>query len=207
MSYSHDIFISYRRHTETLSWIREHFFPLLEHRVGLQLGWDPNVYVHEVTDQIPAGAMWPVELGAQLAGSRILVALWTRNYFNSRWCTEELCHMLAREKEADCRSVTNKFGLVVPVVIHDGEDFPAGLGEVQRLEIQPFYNTRMRRDSELAAQLSNELDLHAAGLADAIRHAPEWRSEWPEETAEQLLEEFYRPEPATQDRLPRYYGR
>jgi hypothetical protein len=98
VAYQYDIFISYKRHTETLGWIKKHFFPLLEHRVGLELGRDPEVFVHEVAQQIPAGANWPVELGETLAGSRILVALWTKNYFNSRWCAEELSHMLAREQ-------------------------------------------------------------------------------------------------------------
>ena len=206
MPYSHDIFISYRRHSETLAWIKEHFLPLLEHRVGLELGRFPDIYVHEITDQIPAGATWPIELGEQLAGSRILVALWTRTYFNSRWCAEEMCHMLAREHESRCRTVANKFGLVVPAVIHDGKYFPDELGYIQKLEIQGCYNTRMRKDSDLAAQLSDVLDTHAPGFAGAIEQAPEWRSDWSEAAAEQLLATFYQPKHATQDRVPRYHG-
>lgn len=200
----HDIFISYKRHPETLAWIKKHFYPLLEHRVGLDLGRDPTIYLHEVAQQIPAGAIWPTALADSLAGSRVLVALWTKNYFNSRWCTEELVHMLAREQRTAWRSDANSYGLIVPVVIHDGDDFPETLNYIQKLEIQDFYNTRMREDSELAEQLSEALGVHAPGLASAIESAPAWQPEWPLEAAEALFETFYRPDNPSQDRVPRF---
>jgi TIR domain-containing protein len=204
VAYSYDIFISYKRHTETLVWIKKHFFPLLEHRVGLELGRDPTVYVHEVAQQIPAGSIWPQALAQSLAGSRILVALWTKSYFNSRWCTEELVHMLAREQHTACRSVANTFGLIVPVVIHDGRDFPQTLNYIEKLEIQGFYNTRMREDSELAEQLSEALGVHAQGFASAIENAPAWQPDWPSDAATGLFEAFYHPADPSQDRVPRF---
>lgn len=204
MAYSHDIFISYRRDPETLFWIQEHFIPLLRNRVGLVRD-TPLIYVHEITGQVTAGTSWPVELGEVLAGSRILVALWTRTFLHSMWCAAELAQMLAREQINGARTATNKYGLVVPVII-DGrsEDFPADLGDIQRLEIQSLFNTRMRKDSERAEQLSDALALHAPGFAAAIEHAPEWQSDWPQAAAEDLLATYYRAEQATQDRLPRY---
>ena len=204
MAYSYDIFISYKRHTETLAWIKRHFFPLLEHRVGLELGRDPVVYVHEVAQQIPAGTIWPKALGDSLAGSRVLVALWTKNYFNSRWCTEELAHMLAREQLTGRRGDPNSFGLIVPVIIHDGQDFPDTLDYIERLEIQGFYNTRMREDSELAEQLSEALGVHAPGFASAIENAPAWQPDWPADAAKAFFEAFYRPADPSQDRVPRF---
>jgi TIR domain len=204
LAYSYDIFISYKRHTETLAWITTHFFPLLEHLVGLELGRDPGIYVHEVAQQIPAGTIWPQALGDSLAESRVLVALWTKNYFNSRWCTEELAHMLARERHVGCRGAGNAFGLIVPVIIHDGQDFPNTLDYIEKLEIQSFYNTRMRKDSELAEQLSEALKVHARGFASAIENAPPWRPDWPAEAAEALFEAFYRPADPSQNRVPRF---
>lgn len=204
MAYSYDIFISYKRHGETLAWIKKHFFPLLEHRVGLELGRDPVVYVHEVAQQIPAGAIWPRALANSLAESRVLVALWTKNYFNSRWCAEELAHMLAREEHAAVRGDLNTFGLIIPVVIHDGQDFPQTLNHIEKLEIQSFYNTRMREDSELAERLSDLLGVHAGGFASAIENAPPWQPDWPSDAARRFFEAFYRPADPSQDRVPRF---
>jgi hypothetical protein len=207
VDYTYDIFISYKRHAETLAWIKKHFFPLLEHRVGLELGRDPVVYVHEVAQQIPAGANWPIALANSLAGSRVLVMLWTKNYLNSRWCTEELAHMLAREQATGRTGDGDAFGLIVPVIIHDGQDFPETLGYIEKLEIQNFYNTRMREDSELAEQLSEALGVHAPGVASAIESAPAWAAEWPEDAARRLFDAFYRPAGPSQDRVPRFNPR
>src|SRR3954466_15432006 len=99
MAYKYDIFISYPRHPETLTWIKKHFAPLLELRVGLALGNNPSIYVHEVNQQIPAGTSWPQALGEELGSSRILVALWTKTFFNSVWCTKEMTIMLGRERD------------------------------------------------------------------------------------------------------------
>jgi hypothetical protein len=157
MGYLHDIFISYRRHPETLEWIREHFLPLLDHWVGLEMPQDPQIYVHEITGQIPAGTAWPTELGERIGASRILIALWSGAYLNSVWCTQELCLMIAREQETESRTVKNKYGLIVPVIVHDGDNIPQQLGLTQRMDIKAYYNTRMRRDSEKAEQLSDTI--------------------------------------------------
>ena len=63
MSYQYDIFISYRRHAETRTWIKEHFIPLVELRVEFELGRKPVIYID---DQIESGTSWPAALGAAL---------------------------------------------------------------------------------------------------------------------------------------------
>jgi hypothetical protein len=204
MDYEHDIFISYKRHPETLEWIQQHFLPLLDLRVGLELGKDPQIYVHEITGQIPAGTAWPVELGEKIGMSRILIALWSGTYLNSVWCTQELCLMLAREQEVGCRTPQNKYGLVVPVIVHDGDRIPQELGLVQRLDIKTCYNTRMRRDGPKAEELSDKIEEHAKGLADAIVNAPQWRKNWSQQAAQQLFNTYYAFE-ASQRTVPRFF--
>src|SRR6478609_2128376 len=100
MSYQHDIFISYRRNSETYVWIMEHFVPLLQLRVELELGRKPDIFVD---NQIDSGTSWPASLGVALGGSRVLIALWSANYLASVWCAAELSHMLGRELEAKLR--------------------------------------------------------------------------------------------------------
>jgi hypothetical protein len=203
MAYEHDIFISYKRHPETLSWISEHLLPLLDLHVGLELGRDPDIFVHEVKGLIPVGTNWPAKLGEKLGTSRTLIALWSKPYLSSTWCTEEFSIMLAREQSSGARSAANKFGLVVPVIVHDGENIPYDIDATQSLDIKPYYNTRMRRDSEKAEALSDIIAVHASGFAGAIQHAPEWQPTWPEEAAEQLYDTYFSLE-KSQTRLPRF---
>jgi hypothetical protein len=144
MSYQHDIFISYRRNPETYVWITEHFVPLLTLRVELELGRKPLIYVD---DQIESGTSWPASLGAALGGSRVLIVLWSGNYLTSVWCTEELSHMLGREREAKLRTVDRPRGVVIPAFIHDDEKFPPDLQHIEHFEVQKFFNVRMARNS------------------------------------------------------------
>jgi len=205
MAYKHDIFISYKRHPETLKWIDAHLLPLLDLHVGLELGRDPKIYVHEIQGQILAGTAWPVELGEELGASRTLIALWSKPYLSSTWCAEEFSIMLSRERNSGARTPANKYGLVVPVIVHDGETIPVEFGVVQMLDIKAYYNPRMRRDSEKAEALSDIISRHAAGFAEAIKHAPEWQNQWPEAAARQLYD-TYVATAASQSQLPRFRG-
>ena len=92
MDYTHDIFISYRRHNETRDWISEHFVPLLELRVEQELVRKPKIFVDT---QLESGGSWPVDLANALGGSRILIALWSGNYLASAWCAHEFAHMIS----------------------------------------------------------------------------------------------------------------
>jgi TIR domain len=202
MAYQYDIFISYKRHPETLRWIKQHFRPLLEHRVGLALGTDPRIYVHDVAQQIPAGAIWPQLLGEELGASKVLVALWTKTFFSSVWCMREMSHMLGREQETGATRA--KYGLVIPAVIHDCDDSPQTLQYIERMDIRSCYNTRMRVDSAKAEELDDLIEVHAAGIADAIRHAPDWKPAWPRVAADAFFDEFYKVESPAQTEVPKF---
>ena len=132
MSYKYDIFISYRRDDETRGWIKKHLVPLVKLHVGQELTRHVTVFYDE---NLETGTSWPPQLGARLAESRILIALWSKDNFYSAWCSKEMEAMLAHEKYAKLRTVSNPRGLIVPFVIHDGEDFPGSLSHIQRLEI------------------------------------------------------------------------
>jgi hypothetical protein len=203
MGYHHDIFVSYKRDPETLSWIGNHFLPLLKVTLSHWLQRDPDIYIHEITDNIKVGTAWPVELGEEIAASRLLIALWSGNYMTSRWCAKELCLMLAREKEAKCRTTYNKYGLVIPVIVHDGENVCEIVGNTQNLDIKPCFNTRMRKDSPKAEELFEKLRDHAEGISNAILHAPPWKQEWPTHSAEELMNIYLQPDPQ-QAGLPRF---
>ena len=203
MGYRHDIFVSYKRDPETLFWIYNHFHPLLKVTLSHWLKRDPDIYIHEITDNIQVGTAWPVELGEEIAASRVLIALWSGNYMASRWCAKELCLMLAREREAKCRTIENKYGLVIPVIVHDGENVGEIVGNTLNLNIKPCFNTRMRKDSPRAEELFENLRNHAEGISNAILHAPPWNKEWPTHSAEELMNTYLQPAPQ-QAGTPRY---
>ena len=109
MAYQYDIFVSYWRHPETLEWIKLHFLPLLDLRVGLELGSKPQIYVHEVTHQIPAGTAWPAQLGEEIGTSRILIShSGAGRILTACGARAELCLMLAREQETGEQNSTEQ---------------------------------------------------------------------------------------------------
>jgi hypothetical protein len=202
MAYRYDIFISYKRHPETLGWIKTHFEPLLSNSAEMALGYNPAIFVHEVNQQIPAGAIWPQFLGEELGASKVLVALWTGTFFNSAWCMKEMSHMLSREGE---RGPGRKYALVIPAIIHDGEELPQSLTFIQSMDIKSCYNPRMRKDSEKAEQLFELIRVHAKGIAQAIRDVPDWNPAWPQVAADAFFAEFYKAAARVQSQLPRFH--
>ncbi len=201
MSYQHDIFISYRRNPETSAWISEHFAPLLELRVELELGRKPSLYID---NQIEAGTSWPTSLGTALGGSRVLIALWSGNYLASGWCTEELSQMLGRERAARLRTADRPYGVVIPAFIHDGEKFPPDLRHIQHFEIQKSFNVRMARDSPRAEELDADLTAQAPAIAACIINAPTWRKAWPKQAAADFFRRFHQQAEAVQTTVPRF---
>lgn len=200
MGYAHDIFISYRRHAETLAWINEHFRPLLELRVEQELGRAPDIYIDT---RLESGSTWPADLAIALGGSRILISLWSGNYLASPWCALEFSLMLARERRAGLRTLAVPHGIVVPAFIHDGNKFPAELAHIQHFEIQQTFNVRMARNSARAEQLDAELARQAPAIAHCIAAAPPWDAAWTDEASEALFGELARPA-AEQTAIPRF---
>ena len=201
MGYENDIFISYRRNPETYIWIRDHFSPLLEVYVDQVLGRKPVIYVD---DQIESGTSWPISLGSALGRSRVLIALWSGNYLASAWCTEELSHMLGREREAKLRTVSHPHGVVIPAFIHDGEKFPPDLRHIEYFEVQKTFNVRMARNSQRAEELAATISAQAPAIAACIQNAPAWRKAWPKQAAANFFQKFYQQSEVVQSTVPRF---
>jgi hypothetical protein len=199
--YLFDFFISYKRDAETRSWIEKHFRPLLNLRVRQEIGRDPRIFID---DQLETGSSWPVQLGENLGRSRILIALWSKDYFSSSWCILEMSHMLAREKQSNMRGVANSRGLVIPVVIHDGEEFPNSLCDIQRIDIQSCFNVRMAVDSRRAEDLDAILAKEARAFARALECAPRWQEHWTTAAAREFYNQHFQSAPVEQRRLPRF---
>lgn len=194
MSYEYHVFLSYRRHGEWIRWVSEKFFPLFAHWLGEELG--ENVQVFFDQENIEAGVIWPRELALALARSRVLVPLLSRQYFNSEWCKAELAHMGARGDKCFPNDVRRSRGLIVPVVIHDGEDFPKDICAITPTYLQDCANVRLAKDSPTEEELSKRIrDSLVPNVARAIQRAPDYDSDWENMTASNFLELFNRPAP------------
>jgi hypothetical protein len=203
MSYQYDIFISYRRNSETLAWIKEHFLRLLKLCIGLELDREPSVFLDD-QNLTESGTSWPTVLGEALGKSRVLIVLWTGNYRASVWCSEELSHMLARQREAKLTTTDHRYGVVIPAIIHGLDKFQKALGEIEYFDIQSCFNVRMAHDGGLAEKLCESLKAQAAAIAKCIDHAPAWRESWPEEAAAEFYRLFYQQAEAVQTSVPRF---
>lgn len=200
MQYAHDIFISYKRHPEAYGWIKSHFEPLLAMYVELELGRTPNIFIDS---SLEAGTTWPLELGARLGASAVLVALYTRTYFHSEWCGRELGVMLEREQAEGYRTVERPRGLIVPAVLHDCERLPDAVANIQCREIRECFNPRMSRESPRAERLADEIAMLAVSVAHAIEGAPQPRPGWSRSAGEAFLRSTSRSPAGGQTVVPR----
>ena len=188
MAYEWDVFLSYRRYGEWPGWVEKHFYSLLHHWLGEELGDEPKIFF-DVQD-VETGVRWPPKLARALATSRSMVALWSRQYFRSDWCREELSLMLGREEVSRLALPTFDGGLVVPVLIHDGDDIPDEMKEIQSLRLQKLCNPRMTSDSPTGEQLSEKIRAWVPDVRAAIERAPAWDSSWPGLATQQFASLF-----------------
>lgn len=186
MAYRWDVFLSYRRFREWPRWVNDHFLQLFEHYLGEELGRDAHVFIDK--NAIETGAAWPYKLAEGLAESRVLVCLWSRQYFGSPWCLAEFAHMRAREEACGLANAQRPEGLILPVVLHDGADFPADVRHIQCAQFQDVVNLRMATGSAVAEQLDSRVREWAPHVKAAVERAPVFDPNWRQLTARRFIE-------------------
>jgi hypothetical protein len=191
--YTYHVFLSYRRYGQWPGWVHDHFLPLFHHYLGEELGEEPRIFFDR-TD-IDAGTAWPWKLATGLAGSRVLVCLWSRQYFGSKWCKAELGHMRARENVCGFSTLERPQGLIVPAIIHDGDDLPPIERVTEPLRLIDVVNVRMAEGSKTAEALARQIAAWAPTVARAVRHAPDFDPQW-EKLAAAAIGDLFQPQPA-----------
>lgn len=197
--YEHDIFISYRRSdVDWVRWTRENFVRALNSLLRVRLG-QIKVFVDDTIDD---GASWPNHLAMSLSRSRIMVAVLSRDYFQSDWCRLELALMHHREKTGNLRTAENPWGLIIPVVIDDGHCFPPEVQAMQGEQLHSFANPFMRPDSPkqeaMAEVLRNKL---CASIERALAATPEFDPAW-EQVAHKQFEGVFKIHMQSQNTVP-----
>ena len=187
MSYLYDVFISYRRYGRWSEWVRERFMEIFDLYLAEELGCPPNIYID---DKIAEGNAWPHDLARALARSKVLVALWTPLYFNSRWCISELAHMHAREQQCGFRNREHPEGLIVPATLHDGDDFPSQAKIIQMADLRDCAKPWAVRDGQVIQDLAQRICAWTPQVARAIRHAPAFDPTWQDLAFDSFMDLF-----------------
>src|SRR5215475_4164150 len=136
MDYEYDVFLSYRRGPPVGEWVNNHFYPQLLNWLPLELNRETKVYKDDQATLL--GTHWPQALKRALHLSRCLLCVWSPDYFWHEWCVAEWRSMVAREKLLGYGTNNNPAGLIVPVVFHDGKNFPPEAQQVQYKDFREY---------------------------------------------------------------------
>jgi|APMed6443717190_1056831.scaffolds.fasta_scaffold02420_5 hypothetical protein len=197
--YEHDIFVSYRRSdADWVRWTKENFVRALRSLLGVRLG-SVNIFIDEAIED---GSSWPNNLARRLSRSRLMVAVLSRDYFHSEWCRLELSLMHYREKINNLRNEDNPYGLIVPVVIDDGDCFPPEVQMMQGTKLHAYANPFMLPNSPRQEELAEELrNKYCSSIEHSLQRVPLYDPEW-EKLAHDKFEEMFKIQVQSQKTLP-----
>jgi hypothetical protein len=203
-TYTHHVFLSYRRLPDISNWVREVLGPKLQFNLGEALdGEEARVFWD--TEDIAAGDLWWNRIEHALRGSCCLVPIWSPSYFRSAYCVAEWLTFRGRGAAAGLADSE----LVVPVAFNGVPSFPRGAKAVQWLDLSDFTYEGIQRTADPWIQLQTKLRNFAQQLALKIQGAPAFQANWPVILPEQVerrtltgltLDDFY---PAVAPRIGR----
>ncbi len=186
--YEHHIFVSYRRSDEDwIRWTHNNFVRALKALLRPCLG-NVKIYIDEC---IETGAFWPHHLALNLARSRLMVPILSRDYFQSQWCRLELALMYHREQITNFRTLKNPNGLIIPVVIDDGECFPKEIQAMQWEPLHKFANPFIRIDSPKQEQLAEVIKSKICPTIEkALTNTPPFDPSWEKVSCDEFMNMF-----------------
>jgi hypothetical protein len=186
LDYQYDVFLSYRRANQWPKFVEAIFIPMFRHWLEAEIGQSPRIFFD--VDEIETGESWPQRLAMGIAFSKVMVCLWSNEYFRSPWCQAELGQMLARREVTKLKS--GPLPLVLAAVIHDGENISPYLNDIQRMPIQEYANPWLARDSPRAEELSERIRKFCIHVSHALAKAPECNAAWPDLIADDFIHLF-----------------
>lgn len=175
--YEFDVFISYRRRGNPLNWVLNHFYPRLRDYLDDHLDKDPALFIDVDMEK---GTHWPTRLENALNRTKILVPIYTPQYFRSSWCLAEWRTMAAREVVLGLRSGERTQSLIYPILLNDSVNFPADA------RLHNWWDLKKWNSPDLVFQQSVEwvsflrqIDAIAEDLASLLPQVPDWQPDWP----------------------------
>ena len=172
--YEYDVFISYRRLPMSIEWMQKIFMPVFKHYLVLNIP-DAKIFIDY---DIEAGCSWPAKLANGLSRSKVLVGLWNKPYFSSKWCKTELSLMYARERDIGFGTRENPQRLIIPASVHDGDDFPIAAKEIQQRQLQDYCVTWLANGSQKKEDLEVNISSWVNDVVRAINKVPGHNPAW-----------------------------
>lgn len=176
--YKFDVFISYPHEEEHETWVHDIFLDDFARYLKQELGRQPELFVD--VKGIKSGDSWPMKLKEALAHSKILVPIWSVDYFLSNWCRAECAVFLHREEKLGYRK-SKTDGLIHPVQLYDGKRYPRKAWEIQWLNCDKynvFNHPKSFKKSKTYSKLKRAIKDWTPDVAQAVEAAPGWKQEW-----------------------------
>lgn len=180
--YLYDVFISYRHRQPMHDWVYHHFQPLLQQWLPDFMPYDPSIFIDL---NIEAGVEWPAKLRQALLMSRCLLAVWSPQYFRSKWCLAELQAMLQREQQLGLRSDQNPSGLIYAVLYNGAEYLPPDVRAIQYRDLSKWNAPYpVFQETTRFLEFDSQMQLLCQELSKMIQSAPPWQASWPVVTSD-----------------------
>lgn len=175
--YEFDVFLSYSRKGGSPGWVHNHFLPKLRDCLTDEMGDVPTIFVDQHMD---TGTVWTSDIERALTRSKLLVSIYSPQYFRSEWCLAEWQSMAAREQLLGLASRELTQGLIYPVLYSDSANFPdygkdRMWHDMKGLD-SPDLVFQQTSDWLKFHNKMREIALNLAGLLDKV---PQWRPDWP----------------------------
>jgi hypothetical protein len=178
--YRYDVFLSYSRRSPVGEWVRNHFHPLLDNWLSSVMQHEPRIFVDWNQE---VGANWPANIQRALIDSRMLVSVWSPQYFRSDWCVAEWHSMRAREELLGLGQVGNPLGLVYPVIFSDGATFPNEAKLTQHRDLSKWNFPRLQFNQAASfLEFEREMQQLAEDISSMLERTPPYRDDWPTRT-------------------------
>lgn len=151
-------------------WLRE-LLKLLTEWVEQEKGYPFRVFFD--LSEIQLGDQWPAALSEALSRSKLLLAALSPHYFQSNWCVAELQTFLERTRMTQAN-------LIVPIVLHGGEDFPDAVRVIQWADFREYvYVGAGFRESTKYFEFQTRVRDLAHLLVNLLRKVPAFDKDWP----------------------------
>jgi hypothetical protein len=173
MAYNWEVFISYNRQPPTHDWVKEFFYNKFKEWLDFELGirnsrifWDDH--------DVGVGTYWKGEILGALVTSKCILPIWTKAYFNSRWCVAEWRTFCDRERENEGAH------LIVPILWQSGNFLPPDALKQKPADFEKYAITASAfLNSPLFIDYERELKGLCRTVAERIKAAPEFAENWP----------------------------
>lgn len=182
-NYKTHVFLSYKALTDDIpgaeifnKWLK-FFKDELSSKLIFELPKSDHI-IYDFARDVPHNVNnYPDNLRKELACSKVLVPLFSTGYFESVWCQKEFLFMKERERLLGLNS--DSMGLIMPILIGDGNHFPEIVKQMQILDLSKYIHHPIYfAEGKSYKDFKDKLVPWAKTLVKVIENIPPWQADW-----------------------------